>query len=509
FEVLGEHWHNSRDGGVRFGTPVRPCNIDKRGCKDFGDYGDADEDELISHEFNDRQDWLREVHISQAFPINDDEQEIFIKIGRQQIVWGRTDLFRVLDVINPVDYSRNNIYDELQDIRYPMWIAQAEYRMGAVGPLSDANVQLVWNFDKFRPANLGQCGTPNVILNAGCLFRGLVNIWENGGTVSNFARVTPESAIAVDFGPHQLGIRSVAKYPWELKNTQVGIKFEGVTEDAIGFSINALDYRSQLPALKGGTNGPSVNGFTGEETRHPYIIAFDLVYPRVQLLGGSLDINADSLKTVFRIEAALTQGELFPDTSKEKLYSEHKVFRAVLGADRLDFIPFISKSRTTLLSFQTFYQYILDHNQERGSQGQVGMPDWEHNFITTFVVKAFLARDRVSPQLIQAYGWRDQTYVVSPQIDWLITDKLRVTLGANIKTLVGDARDNWSYDDARGTNPWPPFTSINIPGDDPNPFQPGSRGFEGLEPLGVFRAGPLGTAVSEDEIYLGFRYSMF
>jgi hypothetical protein len=24
-------------------------------------------------------------------------------------VWGRTDLFRVLDVLNPVDYSRNNI----------------------------------------------------------------------------------------------------------------------------------------------------------------------------------------------------------------------------------------------------------------------------------------------------------------------------------------------------------------------------------------------------------------
>ena len=49
------------------------------------------------------------------------------RVGRQQVVWGRTDLFRVLDVINPVDYSRHNIYDELEDIRIPMWMATSEY----------------------------------------------------------------------------------------------------------------------------------------------------------------------------------------------------------------------------------------------------------------------------------------------------------------------------------------------------------------------------------------------
>ena len=47
---------------------------------------------------------------------------LWLRIGKQQIVWGRTDLFRVLDVLNPVDYSRNNIYDELEDIRIPMWM---------------------------------------------------------------------------------------------------------------------------------------------------------------------------------------------------------------------------------------------------------------------------------------------------------------------------------------------------------------------------------------------------
>ena len=63
-------------------------------------------------------------------------------LGKQQVVWGRTDLFRVLDVINPVDYSRNNIYDELQDIRIPMWIAQGEWRMGASESMQERKVSV-------------------------------------------------------------------------------------------------------------------------------------------------------------------------------------------------------------------------------------------------------------------------------------------------------------------------------------------------------------------------------
>ena len=186
-------------------VPVRPCDTDSRGCKDFGGYGDQDKNELASPEFNDRWDFIREAYVKKTFDLADNKQ-LFVKVGRQQVVWGRTDLFRVLDVINPVDYSRNNIYDELQDIRIPMFIAQAEYRMGGSDWLQERNLQVVWNFDKFRPNNLGQCGTANVILDAGCFFRGMSNLWENGGTVSNFANIAPGTLLATNFGPHQIGL---------------------------------------------------------------------------------------------------------------------------------------------------------------------------------------------------------------------------------------------------------------------------------------------------------------
>jgi hypothetical protein len=484
--VLGDRWHGI-DGGVAFAVPVRPCNTDSRGCKDFGGYGDQDKSELASPEFNDRWDFIREAYVKKTYDLADNKQ-LFVKVGRQQVVWGRTDLFRVLDVINPVDYSRNNIYDELQDIRIPMFIAQGEYRMGGSDWLQERNLQVVWNFDKFRPNNLGQCGTANVILDAGCFFRGMSNLWENGGTVSNFANIAPG------------GLNNVELPKWRLENTQLGAKFEGVTKGGVNFSLNALTYRSQLPSLHGAKS--TVNGFTGVFSEsNPYLISFDMVFPRVNLIGGSMDFQWNAAKSAVRMEAAYTSGEEFANTNKEQLFSRNHVFRSVIGIDRPTFIPFISKNRTVLFSGQLFWQHIFDHELTQNTLGKTGIPDWEDNFIGTLLIKAFLKNDTLSPQVIFAHDFNANSWVAAPQIEWIASDKLKFTVGANVKW--DGNQDRYKVDDCRSCNPWAPFTA---PAGDANPTQAFSRGLSGFEPLGRFRAGPIGTAVNEDEIYFNMRY---
>ena len=501
--LLGDRWHGTNTGGVEFAVPVRACDTDSRGCADFGGYGDKTRNELAFPEFNERADVLREAYVTKTIDLANNQQ-LFLKLGRQQVVWGRTDLFRVLDVINPVDYSRNNIYDELQDIRIPMWIAQAEWRLGGSESMQDRNLQVVWNVDKFRPNNLGQCGTPNAILDAGCFFRSMKNLWDNGGTVANFANVGPGLLLSTDFGPGQIGLRNVNLPEWSLKNTQLGVKYEGVTKDGTSFSLNALTYRSQLPSLHGGK--AAQNAFTGQACddgsgRCPYLIAFDMVFPRVNLIGGSMDFQWMAADAAVRVEAALTNGEEFPNTLKPELYSKNKVWRSVIGIDRPTFIPFINPNRTTLISAQLFYQHIFNHQLEQGQFGPVGMPDWKDNVIGTLLIKAFLANDRVSPQLLMAYDVRAKALVVSPQIDWIISNKLKLSFGANVKTRDNDTR--WNFDDCRSCNPWPPFTA---PIGDTDAMNAYSRGLGGLEPLGRFRAGPIGTAWKENEIYLTARY---
>ena len=477
--VLGSGWHGF-DGNTTAAVAVRPCDVDSRGCADFGGYGNLKRSELESPEFNSKLDFIREAYAKKTFSLKDGS-DLFVKVGRQQIVWGRTDLFRVLDVFNPVDYSRNNIYDELQDIRIPLWSAQAEWRMGGSDTMQDRNLQFVWSFDQFRANNLGQCGSPNSILDAACLFRALRMLWENGNTLSNFGDLGGNTG---SFAPGIAGIRAVKLPKWSDAGSY-GVKFEGVTQSGLNFSLNALSYVSQLPSLRGG-KGNTIRA------SNPYLLNFDMEFPRLTMLGGSMDIQAEEIGAAIRLEGAFTHGEEFANTARPELYSSNNTFRSVIGIDRPTFIPFINANRTTLLSAQLFYQHIYNHEIKQGTAGVVGMPDWENNVIGTLLIKGFMSGDRVSPQLILARDFQAKAWVASPQVEWSVTNDLKLTFGANVKGR-DDNTSRYNWDNT--TNNSAALGVGNANG-----------AYAGIEPLGRFRAGPIGTAFNQNDVYFMMRY---
>lgn len=520
-------------GGLEFFTPTRPCDVDPRGC--IPGYMNADASDLRLPEFTDRHGWLREIYLDATMPVGGGD-EINFRIGRQQVVWGRTDLFRVLDQVNPIDFSIQNIYEEFEDSRIPVGIFSAEYRAGAVGAFDDLNLQLIWNFEKFRPNILGQGGEPYNILLAGDLFRALKTCWDYGCTVGNFATgLSTTGNLATDFPAHAIGIRDIHLPGWEFD--QGGVRLEGVFR-GVGFSLNAMTFYSQLPSLRGGI--PTVNPFLADGVKHPdpnarepsdptqdvvggeltvspYVPAFDIHFPRVTLVGASADFYIDPLKSAFRMEAAYTSGEEFADTSKPRLFSESDVLRWVVGWDRPTYIRWLNPNRTFLLSGQIFGQHLLDHETQKSVLGeQIGFQDWKSSFIGTFLFQGFYANDRILPRVITAYDFRARAAVLAPGIDYLISDSLRLIVGANIK--LGSGRR--VADDGRTANSYPPFTSGPAcdnkmdptatfgmvpctPGRDEGPSLGHRRGFE---PLGRFRSGPIGMAQHEDEFQVLIRY---
>ena len=488
-KLLGEDVHNFGHNGVVLAYPSRPCDVDPRGCIDG--YLDFDEDELRFPEFNDRLDVIRELYLDGAIELANGD-ELGIKFGRQQVVWGRTDLFRVLDVVNPVDFSRNNIYDELEDIRIPMFMLNMEYRMGVTGGFDDLNFQALVKLEEPRPHNLGQGGTPNSILGAGPFFRAMSNCWHNGCTAWNF----PVAGVAVDFPKHAIGIRR-ANVPDDLFQ-EGGFRIEGLYK-GVGFSLNYLTFRSQLPSLRGGI--PSDDPFTGavESVFHPYALAFDIDFPRIHLFGGSADLYFESIKSAVRLEMAYTTGEEFANTAEERLFSESDVIRWVVGVDRPTFIPFLNRSRAFLISAQMFGQHILDHDRRNinsagaATTSPIGIPDHEHSFIGTLLIQGNYMNDRLTPQVITAWDFKASSGAVAPSVSWRPTNNWVITAGANIKFGAGPDR----FDDNRGAVPYPGH---------PAPATFSSTGLFGHEPLGRFRAGPIGQAINEDEAQLTVRY---
>jgi hypothetical protein len=198
-----------------------------------------------------------------------------------------------------------------------------------------------------------------------------------------------------------------------------------------------------------------------------------------------------------RLEGAYTSGEEFANTLKPELYSKNNVWRSVIGFDRPTFVPFISTERTVLFSGQLFYQHIFDHQIEARPLGYAGMPDWKDNVIATLLMKAFLMQDRLSPEIIFARDFRAGANVAAPAVEWSATDNLKFKFGANYK--FGPSQNQHQWDDTRSGNPF-----INSAAGAEVVPNVGASG--GVEPLGRFRAGPIGTAFGQNEIFATMRY---
>ncbi|MEW6440037.1 MAG: DUF1302 family protein [bacterium] len=60
---------------------------------------------------------------------------VFVRIGRQILAWGETDVFRLLDGINPLDNTFGGFFEDLDDRRIPLWMLRSSVNFGDLGAL--------------------------------------------------------------------------------------------------------------------------------------------------------------------------------------------------------------------------------------------------------------------------------------------------------------------------------------------------------------------------------------
>ena len=61
-----------------------------------------------------------------------DVGKLFLRFGRQILAWGETDVFRLLDNINPLDNSFGGFLVPLDERRVPLDMLRASYSIGAI-----------------------------------------------------------------------------------------------------------------------------------------------------------------------------------------------------------------------------------------------------------------------------------------------------------------------------------------------------------------------------------------
>ena len=415
-----------------------------------------------------------------------------LRVGRQQIVWGKTDAFRLQDVINPIDYGQHNVYPSLEDRRIPILAADFVYSFGEVLGMQDVSLELVWAFDKFTPVQVGQCGD-FWAFTAACEARtdfsahGLLNIsgarvearkWNLRNTEPGFRLEwrTPEPSIAFSLSGYW-GIQDapVARFknPYSVNNPNPAMM---LFLSALGFgpifgdfdpfdaasvqtaSNNALGFWNTVvnavcPDTAVGTKGQNaakarcLQGNGGGNTTNFALLGWtwsssqaSVEYPRTFTLGGSMDYQIPNIDTVLRAEVAYDLNRAIENTKKLDGIDHSDVALAAIGLDRSFFIPFLNKDRTAFVSAQTFMQHIMNFD---GNKRQ-GMTDYEWSVISTFFMQNYWRGDSIVLTNFFAYDWSARAWITGPSLKWIYNESLYFEAGINLlqgKKSIHNIRD--------------------------------------------------------------------
>jgi hypothetical protein len=126
--------------------------------KDFDDFDqNFSEEELAWNRGASQQD---EKELKEAYlDLEMFDSRLWLRIGKQNIVWGKTELFRTTDQFNPQDLALSTL-PNLEEARIALWSARAVWSFFTVGPFEDVRAELAVNFDEFEPTDIGRCGEP-------------------------------------------------------------------------------------------------------------------------------------------------------------------------------------------------------------------------------------------------------------------------------------------------------------------------------------------------------------
>jgi len=308
-----------------------------------------------------------------------------IRAGRQQIVWGETDNFRMLDRASSMDYSWH-FQQEIpppawgwDEIRRPAWQFKFLYDLTQVGPLSQSFLEWFWNPGDWYPTKHAFLPRPwglpfyDPLRNPydGAFYFGQCTISDY--TVPNGPRRGQRACNRLIKNTKLFGQGDWHRNPKE--NSQVGVRYHGITPQGLQFTLN---YFYQRFDGSDGTNYAPLSALldTPENARKRDrlyargIFPVEAISPYVHTIGLSANYSDEQYtQAVFRFETVYDVGLPFFDVSKVSVVStpalpgvtKKNMWKGMIGFDRPTWIRPLNKKSTFFISGQWFWHYMPNH----------------------------------------------------------------------------------------------------------------------------------------------------
>jgi hypothetical protein len=404
-----------------------------------------------------------------------------LRLGKQQVVWGKADFFRLQDIINPVDFAQHFFIEPFEDTRIPQLAAWLQHRFGDVLGFQEVAGNVVWNFDEFNPVGLGVGGQPWAVnfgdqKRAFAFSNGLFDAGECGGSKTPGV-CNPNH---VNFGLYRERVPD-----WRLRNSGVGMKWDfELPHPAIRFALTdwwgiaqtPIFVESQLQvlgdpahpgAISTGSNfaASGVNcsklatissgfpGFYGPGGGGAAIIATnarsvhlakgvnphtflndctfgagtEIRYHKDNTLGLSADYFEPLTGVIIRVESSWTHNALLNDTDSLDWTTNNDILQYVVGIDRPHFIRFLNPDDSFFTSFQVFETYYPGAHSSNG--GKDGLVTGVNDFTFTAFTQTHYYRDQIIPLIFATFGTEGTDSTIGGNTEWLITNHWSATIG--------------------------------------------------------------------------------
>ena len=321
---------------------------------------------------------MRELYLDLFF------KKFDVRIGKQQVVWGKADGVFITDVVSPLNLTEFLLPD-FDEIRIGVNAVKLDYYIG------DHTFEAVW-LPQFTPTQKPDKNS----------------IWY----------VQPEFLAPTTFDWSKSEINP------SLENSEFFVKYSALTSK-IDFELMGGYTWDDNPTMH-------TNKIMDMSSGQPVLTGLNITpeHHRLYLAGGSFSTEVKGI--VFRGEAAYYHDKYFQT-------QDPTATEALIQKDYLQYVAGIDFNiGNTKFSTQFIQKYILDHNEL--------MLNEEFDNMATFLAKHDFLRETLHVELFTYIGLTGEDALIRPKITYDFDNSFSILGGANI--FVGDEKGQFGqYND--------------------------------------------------------------
>jgi len=325
-------------------------------------------------------DILRELYLDFAF------EDWYIRIGKQQVIWGEAIGNRMADIINPLDNTWHDSVENWEDVRVPVRAIDIHYTGIAWHEL---DMEFLWIPEDFQPIVLPPEGAQ----------------WAIPGLTQ----------------PILDGIYGDQPTKHSIANSEIGFRAQA--------RFNRLEFALFYFYTRADGSVFHLDQFFQAHQRWPFYNVF----------GGSFNFYEERTETVFTGEWAYFRDLPFSPINPvvfnfttfqlefPKIFFKDQ-FSFMLGFDRPFWIKALNKDRVFTVGGQFFHSRVLHH--EDNMSVPVQSEDSYQNMVSLNIMTSYF-HEYIQPSFFIIYDFSG-TWWAKPEIKYVPSDYLNIALGANI-----------------------------------------------------------------------------